>query len=78
MSTDQPPTEIAPAGRLLTAAEFHRLASIASLFEYLCEKNAVTHNPVEGVERPRSETGEGKKPALGDHQARKPARSTRG
>ncbi len=48
----------------------HRLSSLASLFEYLCEKNAVTHNPVKGVERPRSETGEGKTPALGDHQAR--------
>ena len=141
MTADQLPTEIAPAGRLLTAPEFHRLAdvppeiewfanlsnagtrriyenavrdfmrftgiarpeefrivtrahviawrdelvrrglggstirnrlaSIASLFEYLCEKNAVTHNPVKGVERPRSETGEGKTPALGDHQARK-------
>jgi integrase/recombinase XerD len=138
---DQLPTEIAPAGRLLTAAEFHRLAdvppevewfanlsnpatrrayqnairdfvrftgiarpeefrtvtrahiiawrdqltgrglggstirhrlaSLASLFEYLCEKNAVTHNPVKGVERPRTESGEGKTPALGDHQARK-------
>src|SRR5271165_7398664 len=55
----------------------HRLASLASLFEYLCEKNAVTHNPVKGVERPRSETGEGKTPALGDHQAQA-ARSTRG
>jgi hypothetical protein len=30
----------------------HRLASLASLFEYLCEKNAVTHNPVKGVEPP--------------------------
>jgi len=49
----------------------HRLASLASLFEYLCEKNAVTHNPVKGVERPRTESGEGKTPALGDHQARK-------
>jgi integrase/recombinase XerD len=49
----------------------HRLASLASLFEYLCEKNAVTHNPVKGVERPKSESGEGKTPALGDHQARK-------
>jgi integrase/recombinase XerD len=48
----------------------HRLASLASLFEYLCEKNAVTHNPVKGVERPRSESGEGKTPAIGDHQAR--------
>ena len=49
----------------------HRLSSLASLFEYLCEKNAVTNNPVTGVERPRTESGEGKTPALGDHQARK-------
>src|SRR6202167_3594734 len=49
----------------------HRLASLASLFEYLCEKNAVTHNPVKGVERPRTESGEGKTPAIGDKQARK-------
>jgi integrase/recombinase XerD len=49
----------------------HRLAALASLFEYLCEKNAVTHNSVKGVERPRTESGEGKTPALGDHQARK-------
>jgi integrase/recombinase XerD len=48
----------------------HRLASLASLFEYLWEKNAVTHNPVKGVERPRTESGEGKTPAIGDHQAR--------
>jgi site-specific recombinase XerD len=48
----------------------HRLASLASLFEYLCAKNAVTHNPVKGVERPRTESGEGKTPALDDHQAR--------
>ena len=48
----------------------HRLAALASLFEYLCEKNAVTHNPVKGVERPKTESGEGKTPAIGDHQAR--------
>lgn len=48
----------------------HRLASLASLFQYLCARNAITHNPVKGVERPRAETGEGKTPALGDHQAR--------
>jgi integrase/recombinase XerD len=48
----------------------HRLASLASLFEYLCEKNAATHNRVKGVERPRTESGEGKTPAIGDHQAR--------
>jgi integrase/recombinase XerD len=45
----------------------HRLAS---LFEYLCEQNAVTHNPVKGVERPRTESGAGKTPVIGDHQAR--------
>jgi hypothetical protein len=45
----------------------HRLAA---LFEYLCNKNAVTHNPVKGVERPKTESGEGKARALGDHQAR--------
>jgi len=48
----------------------HRLASLASLFEHLCECNAVTHNPVKGVERPKTESGEGKTPAIGDHQAR--------
>src|SRR5580704_14932967 len=48
----------------------HRLAALSSLFEYLCEKNAVSHNPVKGVKRPKAEIGEGKTPALGDHQAR--------
>ena len=48
----------------------HRLAALSSLFEYLCDRNAVTHNPVKGVKRPRAESGEGRTPALGDHQAR--------
>ncbi len=48
----------------------HRLAALSWLFEYLCEKNAVSHNPVKGVKRPKVESGEGKTPALGDHQAR--------
>ena len=48
----------------------HRLAALSSLFEYLCERNAVSHNPVKGVKRPKVESGEGKTPALGDHQAR--------
>jgi integrase/recombinase XerD len=60
------------AGRALCGSTIrHRLASLASLFEFLCEKNAITHNPVKGVERPKTESGEGKTPALGDHQARK-------
>ena len=29
-----------------------KLAALASLFEYLCNQNAVTHNPVKGVKRP--------------------------
>jgi site-specific recombinase XerC len=49
----------------------HRLASLASLFECLCERNAVTHNPVKGRRRLRTQSGEGKTPGLGDHQARK-------
>ena len=48
----------------------HRLSALSSLFEYLCEKNIVTHNPVKGVKRPAVESHEGKTPAIGDHQAR--------
>ena len=29
-----------------------KLSALSSLFEYLCEKNAVTYNPVKGVKRP--------------------------
>jgi site-specific recombinase XerD len=47
-----------------------KLAAIASLFDHLCEANAVTHNPVRGVKRPKADTNEGKTPALGDGQAR--------
>jgi integrase/recombinase XerD len=31
----------------------HRLAALSSLFEYLCDKNAVTHNPVKASSGPR-------------------------
>ena len=47
-----------------------KLAALSSLFEHLCDANAVTHNPVKGVKRPKMESYEGKTPALGDHQAR--------
>jgi integrase/recombinase XerD len=49
----------------------HRLAALSSLFQYLCDKNAVIHNPVKGVKRPRNESEQGKTPAIADHQARK-------
>lgn len=58
-------------GRRLSPASIrHRLAALSSLFEYLCEKNSISHNPVKGIKRPPVETYEGKTPALGDHQAR--------
>jgi len=47
-----------------------KLAAVASLFDHLCEVNAVSHNPVRGVKRPKAEGNEGKTPALGDGQAR--------
>lgn len=47
-----------------------KLAALASLFDYLCNANAVTHNPVKGVKRPKVDSYEGKTPALGDQQAR--------
>jgi site-specific recombinase XerD len=57
--------------RALAGATIRRkLAALSSLFEYLCEKNAVDFNPVKGAKRPKVESNEGKTPALGDHQAR--------
>jgi integrase/recombinase XerD len=47
-----------------------KLAALSSLFEYLCERNAVESNPVKGVKRPPVDSYEGKTPALGDRQAR--------
>jgi site-specific recombinase XerC len=39
-----------------------KLAALSSLFEHLCDANAVTHNPVKGVKRPKVESYEGKTP----------------
>jgi integrase/recombinase XerD len=47
-----------------------KLSAVASLFDYLCESNAVTHNPCDGVKRPNLGSNEGKSPALGDDQAK--------
>src|SRR5918911_2776216 len=41
-----------------------KLAAVASLFDHLCEVNAVSHNPVRGVKRPKADNNEGKMPAL--------------
>src|SRR5438876_8745968 len=48
-----------------------KLSALSSLFDYLCERNAVTGNPVDGVKRPMANGNEGSTPALGDAQARK-------
>ncbi len=57
--------------RALSGATIRRkLAALSSLFEYLCEKNAVDFNPVKGAKRPKADSNGGKTPALGHHQAR--------
>lgn len=55
-----------------TASTIRRkLSALSSLFDYLCEKNAVLANPTLGVMRPRSDQNEGKTPAISDAQARR-------
>jgi integrase/recombinase XerD len=57
-----------------------KLSALSALFDYLCERNAVAGNPVDGVKRPMANGNEGSTPALGDAQVRKlldaPAEST--
>jgi len=55
-----------------------KLAALSSLFDYLCEQNAITHNPVKGVKRPKADMNEGKTPAIGDGQARAAQRARSG
>jgi integrase len=59
-----------------------KLSALSSLFDYLCDRNAVVGNPVDGVKQPMAIGNEGTTPALGDRQARKlleapPADTTR-
>ena len=58
--------------RHLSHASIRRkLSALSSLFDYLCEQNAVAGNPVDGVKRPLANNNEGSTPALGDAQARR-------
>jgi integrase/recombinase XerD len=58
--------------RALAPASIRRkLSALSALFDYLCECNAVSGNPVDGVKRPMANGNEGSTPALGDAQARK-------
>jgi integrase/recombinase XerD len=56
----------------LAAATIRRkLSALSDLFDHLCEANAITHNPVKGVARPKEGANEGKTPALSDAQAKR-------
>jgi len=58
-------------GKALAPASIRRkLSALSDLFSYLCEKNAITHNPVHGVDRPTEGANEGKTPAISDGEAR--------
>ncbi len=58
--------------RLMAPASTRRkLSALSSLFDALCEANAITHNPVKGVARPKEGANEGKTPAVSDAQARR-------
>ena len=46
-----------------------KLSALTSMYNYLCEKNSVPINPVQGVERPKESSNEGKTPALSSDQA---------
>ena len=58
-------------GRRLAGATIRaKLAALSSLFEYLCDRNTITHNSVKGVARPKVDSAEGKTPAISDAQVR--------
>jgi site-specific recombinase XerD len=58
--------------RSLAASSIRRkLSALSTLFDYLCEHNAVAGNPADGVKRPVANGNEGSTPALGDAQVRK-------
>ena len=55
---------------LADASIRRKLSAVSDLFDHLCDANAISHNPVNGVARPREGANEGKTPALSDAQAR--------
>ena len=55
---------------LAPATVRRKVAAVSSLFDYLCDRNAVLHNPVAGVQRPKEGANQGKTPAISDRQAR--------
>lgn len=59
------------AASLAPATIRRKLSALSDLFDHLCESNAITHNPVKGVARPKEGANEGKTPALSDAQAKR-------
>ena len=47
-----------------------KLSALSSLFDFLCESNAVEFNPADGVKRPTAGANEGKSPALSGERAK--------
>ncbi len=56
---------------LSPASVRRKLSALSSLFDYLCERNGVPGNPVDGVKRPMANNNEGSTPSLGDAQVRR-------
>lgn len=59
------------ARELSPASIRRKLSALWSLFDYLCERNAVAGNPVDAVKRPMANNNEGSTPALGDAQVQR-------
>lgn len=65
--------------RGLGAATIRRkLSALSSLFDHLCNENAIAFNPVNGVSRPPANGNEGSTPAISDAQARKLLQAPKG
>ena len=57
--------------RDLTSATIRRkLSALSSLYDYLCEKHRANLNPVDGVKRPATSSGEGATPIISNEEAR--------
>lgn len=46
-------------GALSALTIWRKLSALSPLYEYLCERNAVLGNPLDGVKRPLSNSNEG-------------------
>ena len=57
--------------RLEPATIRRKLSALSNLFDFLCDRNAIAHNPAKGVKRPKEGANEGKTPALSDAQAKR-------